>query len=48
MNVKQAANVLDLMEFFAAHKQPATLADPRRNAAGRRRPWAYAPRRRLP
>lgn len=27
MNVKQAANVLDLMEFFAAHKQPATLAE---------------------
>lgn len=27
MIVKQAANVLDLMEFFARHKQPATLAD---------------------
>lgn len=27
MNVKQAANVLDLIEFFAAHRRPATLAD---------------------
>lgn len=27
MNVKQAANVLDLMEFFAGHQQPATLAE---------------------
>lgn len=27
MNVKQAANVLDLLEFFAAHQRPATLAD---------------------
>jgi IclR family acetate operon transcriptional repressor len=27
VNVKQAANVLDLMEFFAGHKQPATLAE---------------------
>lgn len=27
MNVKQAANVLDLIEFFAAHRQPATLAE---------------------
>jgi len=25
--VKQAANVLDLIEFFAAHRRPATLAD---------------------
>ncbi|MBI5257907.1 MAG: IclR family transcriptional regulator [Burkholderiales bacterium] len=27
MNVKQAANVLDLIEFFAQHRQPATLAE---------------------
>lgn len=27
MNVKQAANVLDLLEFFARHKRPATLAE---------------------
>ncbi|MEO8310113.1 MAG: IclR family transcriptional regulator [Caldimonas sp.] len=27
MNVKQAANVLDLIEFFAAHKRPAALAE---------------------
>ena len=27
MNVKQAANVLDLIEFFAAHRRPATLAE---------------------
>lgn len=27
VNVKQAAYVLDLLEFFAAHQQPATLAD---------------------
>ena len=27
MNVKQAANVLDLIEFFAQHKQPASLAE---------------------
>ncbi len=27
MNVKQAANVLDLVEFFAAHQRPATLAE---------------------
>jgi DNA-binding IclR family transcriptional regulator len=27
VNVKQAANVLDLLEFFARHKQPATLAE---------------------
>lgn len=27
MNVKQAANVLDLIEFFAEHRQPATLAE---------------------
>ncbi len=27
MNVKQAANVLDLIEFFAQHRHPATLAD---------------------
>jgi len=27
VNVKQAANVLDLIEFFAAHRQPATLAE---------------------
>jgi IclR family transcriptional regulator, acetate operon repressor len=27
VNVKQAANVLDLLEFFAVHKQPATLAE---------------------
>ncbi|MPM77921.1 Transcriptional repressor IclR [bioreactor metagenome] len=27
MNVKQAAYVLDLLEFFAAHQRPATLAD---------------------
>ncbi|MDI1251574.1 helix-turn-helix domain-containing protein [Thermomonas sp.] len=27
MNVKQAANVLDLLEFFAKHRQPATLAE---------------------
>ncbi|WP_354673920.1 IclR family transcriptional regulator [Cupriavidus alkaliphilus] len=27
MLVKQAANVLDLIEYFAARKQPATLAD---------------------
>ena len=27
MNVKQAANVLDLIEFFARHKRPAALAE---------------------
>lgn len=27
MNVKQAANVLDLIEFFAKHQRPATLAE---------------------
>jgi len=27
MNVKQAANVLDLIEFFAHHGRPATLAE---------------------
>lgn len=27
MNVKQAANVLELIEFFAAHRKPATLAE---------------------
>jgi DNA-binding IclR family transcriptional regulator len=27
MNVKQAANVLDLIEFFARHGRPATLAE---------------------
>ena len=27
MNVKQAANVLDLIEFFASHKRPAALAE---------------------
>ncbi len=27
MNVKQAANVLDLIEYFAQHRQPATLAE---------------------
>lgn len=27
MNVKQAANVLDLLEFFAKHRRPATLAE---------------------
>lgn len=27
MNVKQAAHVLDLVEFFAAHRRPATLAE---------------------
>lgn len=27
MTVKQAANVLDLIEFFAAHQRPASLAD---------------------
>jgi DNA-binding IclR family transcriptional regulator len=27
VNVKQAANVLDLVEFFAAHQRPATLAE---------------------
>lgn len=27
MNVKQAANVLELIEFFAAHRRPATLAE---------------------
>lgn len=27
MNVKQAANVLDLIEFFASHARPATLAE---------------------
>lgn len=27
MNVKQAANVLDLIEFFAEHKRPAALAE---------------------
>ena len=27
MNVKQAANVLDLIEFFAEHGRPATLAE---------------------
>ena len=27
MIVKQAANVLDLLEFFAAHRRPATLAE---------------------
>lgn len=27
MNVKQAANVLDLIEFFAKHRKPATLAE---------------------
>lgn len=27
MNVKQAANVLDLIEFFAAHRRPASLAE---------------------
>jgi len=26
-NVKQAANVLDLLEFFAAHQRPASLAE---------------------
>jgi DNA-binding IclR family transcriptional regulator len=27
VNVKQAANVLELIEFFAAHRRPATLAE---------------------
>ena len=27
MNVKQAANVLDLVEFFASHRKPASLAE---------------------
>lgn len=27
MNVKQVANVLELIEFFAQHRRPATLAD---------------------
>ncbi len=27
VNVKQAANVLDLIEFFAQHKRPAALAE---------------------
>ncbi|RYY93513.1 MAG: IclR family transcriptional regulator [Comamonadaceae bacterium] len=27
MNVKQAANVLDLIEFFATHQRPASLAE---------------------
>lgn len=27
MNVKQAANVLDLLEFFATHRRPASLAE---------------------
>lgn len=27
MNVKQAANVLDLIQFFAEHRQPASLAE---------------------
>ena len=27
MNVKQAANVLELIEFFARHRRPATLAE---------------------
>lgn len=27
VTVKQAANVLDLIEFFAAHRRPATLAE---------------------
>lgn len=27
MNVKQVANVLDLIEFFAQHRRPATLAE---------------------
>jgi len=27
VNVKQAASVLDLLEFFAAHQRPASLAD---------------------
>jgi len=27
VNVKQAANVLDLLEYFAEHRQPASLAD---------------------
>ncbi|HEX2540171.1 MAG TPA: IclR family transcriptional regulator [Caldimonas sp.] len=27
MNVKQAANVLDLIEFFAQHRRPAALAE---------------------
>lgn len=27
MNVKQAANVLDLIEFFASHRRPASLAE---------------------
>lgn len=27
MNVKQAANVLDLLEFFAMHQKPASLAE---------------------
>jgi DNA-binding IclR family transcriptional regulator len=27
VNVKQAANVLDLIEFFAQHRRPATLAE---------------------
>jgi DNA-binding IclR family transcriptional regulator len=27
VNVKQAANVLDLVEFFAEHRRPATLAE---------------------
>lgn len=27
VNVKQAANVLDLLEFFAAHQRPASLAE---------------------
>ncbi|MBF5005212.1 IclR family transcriptional regulator [Diaphorobacter caeni] len=27
MNVKQAANVLELLEFFAAHQRPASLAE---------------------
>ncbi len=27
MNVKQAANVLELLEYFAAHRRPASLAE---------------------
>lgn len=27
MNVKQAANVIELLEFFARHRQPASLAE---------------------
>ncbi len=27
MKVKQATNVLDLLEFFAKHRRPATLAE---------------------